>query len=74
MLPEYLVEPKKCATPSCENMFRPHYWGTVKARGWFHQKNGNSYCPTHKPTWVDEWRARKAEKKERDGLLRGEGS
>lgn len=57
------VEPKKCAWSSCTDTFMPHHWGTVRAKGWFHQKNGDSWCPKHKPAWVAEWRKKKHEKK-----------
>jgi hypothetical protein len=52
--------PKKCAQEGCDQTFKPHYWGSVKAhdKGWFHQKDGNSWCPGHNPPWVEEWRKR----------------
>lgn len=50
---------KKCAHEGCDRTFKPHYWGGVKSHdeGWFHQKNGDSWCPDHNPEWVAAWRA-----------------
>ena len=59
----YKTPPKLCAEGGCEASYVPHYWGTVKAEGWFHQRDGKSYCPAHHPEWVAEWRAWKKRKK-----------
>lgn len=50
-----------CAQPGCERSFPVHKWGQITAHreGWFHQKDGTSWCPEHVPDWVEKWRARK---------------
>lgn len=52
---------KECAHPGCPAAFRDHAWGATKAHkdGWFHGKDGNSFCPEHVPEWVEAWRARR---------------
>lgn len=54
------TDPKQCASVGCDNSFMPHAWGAIKShdKGWFHQKNGDSWCPDHTPEWVAEWRQR----------------
>lgn len=49
---------KECAEPGCTAWFTDHRWGATKAHkdGWFHQKDGNSWCPEHVPDWVERWR------------------
>lgn len=27
--------------------------------GWFHKKDGDSWCPEHIPAWVAAWRAKR---------------
>jgi len=56
---------KSCAVEDCEETYRPHMWGSIKAhdRGWFLQKDGTAWCPQHVPEWVAEWREREAKKK-----------
>lgn len=53
---------KYCAKKGCKASFKDHHWGAVEAtdKGWFHQRNGDSWCPEHHPEWVAEWRARRA--------------
>lgn len=36
-------------------------WSRIRAHeaGWFEQKNGDVYCPEHKPAWVAKWREQK---------------
>lgn len=53
-------EPIKCAHPECESTMKSHAWSVIKTVGWFHQKDGKSFCPDHTPNWVHEWRAKKA--------------
>lgn len=53
---------KNCAEKECTSSFPAHKRGTMEAGrlGWFHQRNGDSWCPTHIPEWVvAEWRAKK---------------
>ena len=53
---------KTCAEPLCENKIEDHAWGYIKSsgeNGWFHQFNGDSWCPEHIPEWVAGWRERK---------------
>lgn len=56
------VPDKKCAQEGCGRTFRDHQWGATQAHkeGWFHQQNGDSWCPEHNPDWVKEWRAKRA--------------
>lgn len=49
-----------CSEPNCDNKFKNHAWGQIKADDWFHQKNGDHWCPEHIPEWVEEWRAKRA--------------
>ena len=52
------------ADEKCEESYKGHHWGAVKAhdRGWFLQKDGTAWCPKHTPEWVEEWREREAAK------------
>lgn len=45
-----------CDHPGCEVKIKNHYWGRVKAEGWFFQKTGEGFCPEHVPPWVLDWR------------------
>lgn len=49
-----------CSEEGCTAEFKNHRWGHIKAHseGWFEQKDGQRWCPEHKPAWVDEWRGR----------------
>lgn len=60
---EHRAPDKKCSEPGCTATFRDHRWGQTKADDWFHQRNGDSWCPKHIPVWVESWRAKKAEPK-----------
>lgn len=50
----------KCSHEGCENEFKAHAWGAIKAssKGWFLQKNGDKWCPDHTPEWLAAWRAK----------------
>lgn len=54
--------PTVCASPGCANEIPNHAWAAIKTEGWFHQKDGKSWCPEHTPEWVAEWRAKNARK------------
>lgn len=58
----YRAPDKQCAAEGCDRTFRDHQWGQTKAHneGWFHQRDGRSWCPEHTPEWVAEWRARRS--------------
>jgi hypothetical protein len=51
-----------CAFEGCEAHHRTDHWPTKRAQaeGWFIQRNGDHWCPAHVPSWVTEWRARRA--------------
>lgn len=53
------LKPIACAHPDCTNEMPSNAWAVIKTEGWFHQKDGNSWCPEHTPEWVAEWRAKK---------------
>lgn len=56
---------KHCAEPECPEKVKDHYWGHVKAEGWFFSmETGDAFCPAHNPPWVAEWRERKKAKKQ----------
>lgn len=57
--------PIKCANPSCNNTMGSHALAVIKTSGWFHQRDGTSWCPEHIPEWVAKWREDKAESKAR---------
>ena len=52
------MDEKRCAYPDCNNGYKAHRWGSIKANdaGWFQQKDGRSWCPEHIPDWVVHWR------------------
>ena len=54
--------PTRCSTEGCTASHPSSHWDSVRAdrEGWFHQKDGTTYCPEHRPAWVDGWRARQA--------------
>lgn len=54
----------RCSHRSCQASIKNHAWGKIKSSdtGWFHQKNGASWCPDHIPAWVASWRASKTTK------------
>lgn len=62
----YKVEPNKCAKDGCKKSYTPHEWDTTQANrdGWFIQRNGQAWCPSHHPEWVAEWRAKQFAKRE----------
>lgn len=47
---------------NCDDNVPNHYWGKVKADGWFFQRDGRAYCPKHVPEWVANWRKEKEKK------------
>ena len=53
------TEMHKCSYPECEEEYAGHYWGAIGAarKGWYMSKTGEKFCPKHKPSWVDSWRA-----------------
>lgn len=57
------MNPIKCADPDCDQTYVPHYWGKVKAAGWFFPRDGAATCPKHNPPWVTGWRAAKKARK-----------
>ena len=63
--PEYKF--KRCSAEGCENKFDDHKGGAMKAQreGWFMQKDGTAWCPDHTPDWVEGWRKRHPDPKER---------
>lgn len=56
------MDDKYCNDPDCEESFKPHYWGALRAhsQGWMIQKDGTAWCPKHLPYWVHGWRQRAA--------------
>jgi hypothetical protein len=51
---------KYCCIGDCDASVKAHYWGMVKAEGWyFNRQSGLAYCPKHAPDWVEAWRAKK---------------
>lgn len=46
----------QCDHQDCEATHPNHAWGRIRAEGWFHQKDGQAYCPEHVPAWVEAWR------------------
>jgi hypothetical protein len=54
--------PIVCASPDCANEMPSHAWAVIKTENWFHQMDGNSWCPEHTPEWVAAWRAKKGSK------------
>lgn len=41
----------------CDNMVRDHYWGRVKATGWFFSRDDKiAFCPEHVPEHIYVWR------------------
>ena len=54
-----------CHHPGCTAAHANHYWGSVKAAGWFHGRDGTAWCPEHLPAWVGPWRQRQARKRAR---------
>ena len=57
-------EDKHCSAVGCAKSIKDHYWGHVKAEGWFFSKAGEAYCPEHLPEWVPAWRERVARARE----------
>lgn len=53
---------EKCSEDGCEHSFKPHRWAPERQKesGWFHQRDGKSWCPAHVPDWVAGWRKSKA--------------
>lgn len=59
---------RQCQHDGCEelvpqgNAERPGKWHYMRAaeEGWFFQKNGDAWCPDHNPSWVEEWRRKRA--------------
>lgn len=49
----------RCSIEGCPASVADHYWGKVKAIGWFFMRDGTAYCPEHLPEWLAEWRAGK---------------
>lgn len=52
-----------CAQRGCKGTAPKHQWSekTKAGKGWFHQKDGTSWCPDHHPEWVKEWRERRGQ-------------
>jgi hypothetical protein len=52
---------KECAQPDCTKSFWSSREGTMKAHysGWYHQRNGKSWCPEHRPAWAPKWEGKK---------------
>ena len=57
------VSSTKCAESDCTASVKNHYWGHVKADGWFFSKEGPAWCPEHLPDWVPAWRERQKAKR-----------
>lgn len=51
----------RCNASECESEHPAHHWGNKRAEteGWFHQRNGDAWCPQHVPAWVPAWRAKR---------------
>lgn len=49
-----------CSAPDCSTSHKSSKWDNRKAdkHGWFHQRNGDSWCPEHVPEWLETWRAK----------------
>jgi hypothetical protein len=65
-MPRYLTG---CDADGCEATVPGHKFGHIKAQqeqGWFFERNGNAWCPKHHPAWVEGWRKKQAEKKEKE--------
>lgn len=65
-LQTFPVAKAHCSERECDATHEDHRWGRTKAHseGWFYQKDGTIWCPTHVPDWVNAWRARQKAKKE----------
>lgn len=52
--------PVTCSHPGCNAAHPGSKWDNIQAGrdGWFHQRDGNAYCPKHVPKWVNRRRAR----------------
>lgn len=55
----------KCSHPGCRAALRNSAWDQIKS-DWFFKKTGEAYCPRHTPIWVEDWRAKQKEKKEKN--------
>ncbi len=55
-----------CSASDCDATYKDHHWGHKAAQreGWFIQKDGASWCPSHVPEWVELWRAEQAKRKQ----------
>lgn len=44
----------------CEARIKNHYWGKVKAEGWFFSRDNKVIrCPEHVPSWYHKWTSRR---------------
>lgn len=57
---EYII----CDQEGCDERVKNHRWGKTKAEGWFFfsRETDEAWCPAHIPTWVTQWRERKAQR------------
>lgn len=46
----------ECQQEGCTESLPNHAWGRIKADGWFQMKNGQIWCPKHRPEWYASWR------------------
>jgi|GEM_PF-5203236 hypothetical protein len=56
-----------CSDASCDATIKAGKWSMIRAQelGWFFAKDGGRWCPEHTPAWVEEWRAKQAERRAR---------
>ena len=52
-----------CSVHGCHKSIKDNRWSKTKNDDWFHQRDDTSYCPEHVPSWVAEWREKKADRK-----------
>ncbi len=55
------TEDGKIQCEECEAQIENHRWGKTKAQNWFFTRDGEkAYCPKHVPSWVEDWREKRA--------------
>lgn len=49
-----------CDAPEgCYQTLENQAWAKIKAEGWVFLKNGQSFCPSHVPSWYADWKRKK---------------
>ena len=49
-----------CNQEGCKASIQDDRWSKTRASDWFFMRDGRAYCPAHIPSWVQNYRARKA--------------